>query len=283
LLAKPDKKEKTLLLNTELRGGNPVIFSSNVYTHSDGFGDRHTLLDTCAGESVFKNRNLFHTIEPSVIPMEISGVNPKGSPLIITECGDTDFGIVYFDSNCIANILSFGNVVNYCKSVSYNSRHDFYIVQVTDGGYCYKFSRDSSSNSYSCDLDTMVSFPREILVTTVNHKKKKYSGRQVKLAEVAREYQRNLGYASPGQLIKMIGQGQLGKCEVTTQDAVRAPDIWGPDLDSLKGKTISHKAQLEKELPTIKKQLFEDQTMYLNLMFLNSVPYLITVVNPLEY
>jgi SWIB/MDM2 domain len=31
LLAKPDKKEKTLHLNTELRGGNPIIFSANVY------------------------------------------------------------------------------------------------------------------------------------------------------------------------------------------------------------------------------------------------------------
>jgi hypothetical protein len=160
LLAKPDKKEKTLHLNTELRGGNLVIFSAYVYTHSDGFGDRHILLDTCAGESVFKNRNLFYTIEPSVIPMEISGVNARGSPLIITECGETDFGIVYLDRNCIANISSFGNVVNYCKSVSYSSRHDCDIAQVTDGGYYYKFSRDNSSNIYSCDLDTMMSGPR---------------------------------------------------------------------------------------------------------------------------
>jgi hypothetical protein len=152
LLAKPHKKEKTLHLNTELRGGNPVIFSANVYTHSDGFIDRHILLDTCAGESVFKNRNLFHTIEPSIIPMEISGVNPKRSPLIITECRETDFGIVYLDGNCIANI-SFG-------SVSYSSRHDCYIAQVTDGGYYNKFSRDNSSNIYSCDLDTMMSGPR---------------------------------------------------------------------------------------------------------------------------
>jgi hypothetical protein len=79
------------------------------------------LLDACAGESVFKSKNLFYFTEPSPTPMIISGVNPKGQPLIITECGETDFGFVYYDPKCIANILSFGNVV-------YNHRHDYYVV-----------------------------------------------------------------------------------------------------------------------------------------------------------
>ena len=44
--------------------------------------------------------------------MIINGVNSEGEPLIITEFGEADFGIVYFDSNCIANIFSFGNIVS---------------------------------------------------------------------------------------------------------------------------------------------------------------------------
>jgi Reverse transcriptase (RNA-dependent DNA polymerase) len=269
--------------STEDHRGDSVIFSAEVYNHCEGFSDRHVLLDTCAGESVFKCRNLFYFVEPSAAPMIISGVNPKGNPLVINECGETDFGFVYYDPKCIANILSFGNVVNSSESVTYNNRHDCYVVQVKPGGVCYRFSRDPVSNIYLCDLDTMLSEPRLAMVVTVSEKMKKYSKRQVRQAELAREYQRKLGYASPGQLIKMIGQGQLAKSGITAQDVVRSVDIWGPDLGSLKGKTTSHKAQLEEELPVVRTKQFESQTMYLDLMFVNGLPFLIAVVNPLEY
>ena len=81
----------------------------------------------------------------------------------------------------------------------------------------------------------------------------------------------------------MIGQGQLAQSGITAQDVVRSLDIWGPDLGSLKGKTTSHKAQLEEELPILRTKQFESQTMYLDLMFVNGLPFLIAVVNPLEY
>jgi hypothetical protein len=45
--------------SSERHSGNSVIFSAEVYKHCEGFSDRHVLLDMCAGESVFKNRNLF--------------------------------------------------------------------------------------------------------------------------------------------------------------------------------------------------------------------------------
>ena len=100
------------------------------------------LLDTCAGESVFRSDILFYDITHAHTPMIINGVNSMGEPMIVTQCGNTDFGIVYYDPNCIANILSFANMVNNCYAVTYNSKYDFYTLQVYRGGCCYYFNRD---------------------------------------------------------------------------------------------------------------------------------------------
>ena len=230
---------------------NTEIFSIDTDSDSNIFSSDHILLDTCAGESLFNNKNLFYKVYNSEKPLVVSGVNARGKPLVITQCGDTDFGTVYYDSNCIANILSFGNMVNNSKSVSYIQKHDCYILQMSDRGCCYYFYRDKLSNIYACDLNTMVSKPKSMLVTTVSERMSKYTHRQIKHAELAREYKRKLGYASTGQLIKLISQGKLANCDVRAQDVVRALDIWGPDLGSLKGKTPSHKAQIEDELPVL--------------------------------
>ena len=68
--------------------------------------------------------------------------------------------------------------------MTYNSRHDCYVVQVKSGGMCYRFSRDPVSNIYLCDLDTMLSEPRLVMVVTVSDKMKEYSKRQVRQARL---------------------------------------------------------------------------------------------------
>ena len=153
---------------------------------------------------------------------------------------------------------------------------------MTGFGQYYDFSRDLASNIYICNLDTMVYGKHDINVVTVSKNKNKYTVRQIKQAELAREYQRKLGYTSSGQLIRIIGQGSLGKCDIVAQDVLRAIDIFGPDLGSLKGKTTSHKAQLQEEISII-ASIKEQQTMYIDLIFVNGLPYLLDVVNPLEY
>ena len=249
------------------------IFSIAITNDSDVFADNQLLLDTCAGESVFRTSTLFYDIVPADIPMVVNGVNSRGEPMVIRERGTTNFGIVYHDPNCISNILSFANMVNNCYSVKCSSGSDFYRLQIKRGGCCYYFNRDVKYNIFICNLDTMVSKPKLMLVTTVTDKMKKYTVRQVKQAELAREYQRKLGYASPGQLIKLIGQGKLVNSNITAQDVVRSLDIWGPDLGTLERKTPSHQAQVEEEQPLLDNIQDRDQIMYIDIMFVNGNPF----------
>ena len=60
------------------------IFSIDIDSHSNIFSSDHILFDTCAGESVFNNENLFYNIYNSDKPLLVSGVNAKGKPLVIT-------------------------------------------------------------------------------------------------------------------------------------------------------------------------------------------------------
>ena len=78
---------------------------------SDGYSSRYILLDTGAGQSVFKDKYLLYSSSKSD-SLVIDGVNSNSAPLVITEYGRTDFGVVYYSRDCVANILSFGNLAD---------------------------------------------------------------------------------------------------------------------------------------------------------------------------
>ena len=225
-----------------------VVFSSYNDISGDQLNSRHILLDTCAGESVFSNRDLFYNITQSQKHILISGVNLDSEPLVISREGNTDFGTVYYDDKCIANILSFGNIVDLSHMVRYVHTNDSYIVQMKKGGKCYLFVRDKQSNIYICDIDNMTMdkdyidmVPKNIMIASVAENIKKYTKREVSKARKAADVMRRLGHASPGQLIKLISQGKIDNIDFVAQDISRAIDIWGPRSRIPKGE--NHQSQ----------------------------------------
>ena len=125
-----------------------AVFSLDITNDSDVFADDQLLLDTCAGESVFRTATLFYDIVPADIPMVVNGVNSRGELMVIRERGTMDFGLVYYDPNCAAYILSFANVVSSCYSMKYSSKSDFYSLQIKRGGCSHCFNRDEKYNIY---------------------------------------------------------------------------------------------------------------------------------------
>ena len=61
------------------------IFSLDITDNPHAFSDDQLLLDTSAGESVFRTSTLFYDLVHAPTPMVVSGVNSRGEPMVITE------------------------------------------------------------------------------------------------------------------------------------------------------------------------------------------------------
>jgi len=249
------------------------------------FRDKTIILDTACPRTMFNDRGLFSTIEEST-PIIVEGINATGQPLIITQEGSSVFGRAYYDPNCSGNILSFGEAVDSFDRVYYDSRADEFYVRVSQHSRMLVFQREPVSNLYLCNLEQNVG--SDIISTyhvrTVDDQLKKYNNREIAKAEAARELQRKFYFLGDNTLEDLLRRGKIRNTEVTALDVRRARDIWGPSLGVLKGKSTSLKGKpitaIGDKLQTLQQK---KQELHADIMFVNGVPYLISVLMPVEH
>lgn len=252
------------------------------------------LLDTCAEESAFRNRNLFKYITDTDDPIQIVGVSGDVDDrnMYISHGGNTEFGYAYYSKDVIGNILSFGNCVDTMHMVRYDRDQDAFYIQSTKESDIFKFRRiKNEANLYKCKLNDADSVVRSmgtlVAIQTVHGNMNKYSKREVQRAQIAKDYLRKLGGITPGTLVKLLGNNRIANPEINSQDVARCLDIYGKDiLQNLKGKTTRNKATTyEREYDIVSKSLVkEEQILYIDIMFVNKIPYLVTKTSsPLSY
>jgi hypothetical protein len=104
----------------------------------------------------------------------------------------------------------------------------------------------------------------------------------VKKAEEARTLMKRLGFPSNASLVNLLQSGGINNTPCCSSDVDRAERIFGPDIPSLKGKSSHSQVKIPKNLEFFSPPLQAEQELFMDIMSIDDVKFLITVLRPLD-
>jgi hypothetical protein len=205
-------------------------------------------------------------------------INGIGGKLHITKVGKF-MGVfqVYYHPDCTVNILSCGTLSKLGYHVKYDHNEQSFTVADRDTntdiivfGPC--------GNVYGVDLSNDQHLALNYS-SSVENNKRKYTKREVIEAELARNVSKRLGFPSDEQLSKMTSVINI---PVGRKQIRRAQDIFGPDINVIRGKT-RRKVVPTETIDRFMVDVSQPQIAYSDLFFIDGDSYLITVFRPCDY
>jgi hypothetical protein len=205
-----------------------VFATYDVFSATDGslgLGTNSVLLDTQANISLF-HPSVLENVEESDREIKINGI--RGYQMTVREKGFLpNFFPVYCSPEAKVNVLCFAEVEDLFE-VEYRECEGF-VVHLENGKEIF-FKR--KNKMFVADIADVAA-----VLTTIAEKKMQYSTAEVKRAEIAHELLRNAGYPSAGELINLVGDGNvLDMPALTRSDIIRAYDIFGQPPEYVRGK-----------------------------------------------
>ena len=244
-------------------------------------GEKEILLDNESQASVVFNKKLLTNIRKSNITLHVFGAVGKGY-LKTNTVGDLKgFGPIHYHPNVNANILCFSKVRKTCY-IEYDNDRNIFVVTTPDQSRFNFVDRDCL---YTCIIgvdDQHDETSAQVNVTTVDDNEKRFPKHLVKRAREARRLSAALGHESDGTLWKILHNGAYTDMNITPDDIRRAREIYGPSIPVLKG-TATHKKPAYTKIPyQIEYNATRNQTLHIDIMFVETEPFLLSVSKPLS-
>ena len=238
------------------------------------------LLDNQSTVDVIHDRRLLQNIHTSDSPINIQSHAGKRQ---LTKKGLLPgYGLVWFDEQCPANILSLNNATTRFQ-VKYNSDdgNQFTLHDRSSGRLKHRFHRSPDGLYYMDSGSLQGSF-----LTTVSENEAGYSPDDVARAKAARSLLAKIGRPSTREYIKILKNNLLPNANVNEHDVRRAEKLYGPDLGTLKGKTTRRKPpRVDTSLivpPTIAEE-HKDVTIAIDVLHVNNVAFLATISRRIHF
>ena len=228
---------------------------------------------------MFRNNRLLKNIRTSPDKLTISGA--VGDKVVTTnQIGDFgDFGEVYYHPKVRANILSFSRVREKCV-IDYNYDSNTFVVTSKSDGT--KFMFKDRQRLYTCCISEDVEKEKFLNALTVDENEKRFPNHLVKKAREARRIAECMGHESDNTLWKILHSGTYLNMGITPDDVRRAREIYGPSVPLLKGIGSKKKPDNHRLPFQIEYNATKNQTLHMDILFIASLPFLLTVGKPLN-
>ena len=137
----------------------------------------------------------------------------------------------------IANIFSVNEIDNLHR-ITYDSIYGYYVVHTDKGPVC--FHKDEQGITY-IDIYTSIYDAENTLVQTVHINYEGFTKKDTKAAKEARKLQGMIVSPSEKDYGGMVSSNMIKNCPIDSTDVSNARAIFGPDLASVRGKTVRRK------------------------------------------
>lgn len=193
------------------------------------------------------------------------------------------YGSVWYHPDAIANILSLSNVQDKFRVTYDSSRGNCFIVHRPDG--TQRVFMPTDNGLYASNVNSAEN--GVIMVSTVAENVKSFTKREVKRAEQARRLMAVIGRPSESKMCTILNNRQLMNSDACVQDVINARLIFGPDVGSLKGKTVREKEpHVDITITPIPTELMERHrhvVVCFDIMYVNRVVFLVSISRALKF
>jgi len=242
------------------------------------------LADSCSSVDIISSHELLHDIHDAKFPLTL---HCNAGAVTISQqgyLGDYPEPVWYHPSG-IANILSLNNLTRHYRVTMDSQDGNALRLHQADGS-TIEFHPSATGLYHTAPDNLEQARGMWTLINTVQQQAAKYTRREIRDATMARQMQNIIMHPSDNQL-STTAIHHLHGCPVTQRSVAIATDVFGPNLGSLKGKTVHRpsphvRSGIDPVPPDIIAR-HRNVTLAIDIMYVNALPFFITTSRNIRF